>query len=1643
MFPHFFPRSRGSVCLVVLAGVLAGGPRMADAACNLIPGTAKTFNGVLGAVNRPYAGPGERLELRLRGCDTGSTGFLPTGGEHVVTLIFAAPDGTRRVVALSDDCVGVDAVTCGGMPGVTSAVCRSEPGLVTRIDVDLGDTRLVVPFPDTDADFGGPADDRTLTGPLTIAVTPKAAPLPCELATQTCASQSGLLACLDELYANDGACGTTAPDTVFTRFTALPVTNDYQADCFQDAPPCTATATEVRAALDGDGNLLMPFLWRGVLTSDQGLPVPRLIRFRTKSPLPFTVPAQAFLGSFTPEGGKLPPILEPQFDPTAVAAQVFTAFGSVDAPATVVRIGRFHGTCVGGDLAGQRCGRALDCAGGTCARSCVDAPATLCPNGNECTTGACGALFDLAPLAATGGPLVLARAQQEFCQLAPHQDCAGNPGLCVGVGNACVSYALEAESPVPLDGLIASTTLRSFAFRESIDGVDRNGDGDTNDTVATLRDRATGQVGLIGSGGSDGRAIQRVSRAPFTFPAVAVEDDVLAFLESELGQNAGDESGDGDITDGVLRIFRLGVGERTLGRHSAIDGASKVNGAPLAVSGGRVFVRTSEAANAVRVLERASVADDGGESPFGGIDSALSADGRYVAFISSSGTLIGPGNDTNGGPDVFRRDLLTGDTIRVSIPNGGAGEPNATSENPEISRDGRFVAFTSFASNLLGPGLDTNGGRDVFVHDTVALATERVNVVFGGGQPSPVTNSRIAMSSDGRFVVFVSAASDLVAPGEDTNGVDDVFVRDRLTGTTERVSIATDGSEGDAASGGGRSGISGDGTAVVFASDAQNLVPDAPTTATYVHDRTTHTTEPLALVDPAFAAPSAILPGDVTPVGISHDGRWVAFEAGALILPPGKDNNGVVDVFVRDRATNLVERVSVKSDGGEATGGSNFFTVTSTHAISADGRYVVFVSDMTDLVDDETLTAPYLHDRVTGLTRVLAHNDGGSSVVNLSISDDGRAIAFDTNSTAPLGGADTNGTFDVFVEHADAGDPLGVDALLFPDGQLDDVVLESIDATTGAISTLCPAEDVAVANGNAAFLRPESDPMLGTASCPGGSLNGDGDTSDLVVTYAPAGGAPQNLGLAATAVALSPTLIAALADEAAQGGAILNGDGDATDSVLHVRAVGGAAWTNVGRAADALAIEGNRVAFLSPESQQGADLNDDGDTSDRVVGLYEIGGFKLRNLETAAEELVLGAPTGTACGPRHLVAFRTNEAAQGAGPLNGDGDTSDGVLFVYDIPTKTLVNVGQAVTPCRLEICDPSTPYKVEGAAVKFLTLESEQSQDLDGNGVIGGLVLQRYDACADVVTVIGAVDPTTPSDPLAVEQSSAVFVAPGGRCSTMIACDPMADACAQGTFCSAATSACALVSPGTCADDDDCPPGTVCQAQPVVAATSVADADDDGVPDDLDNCVTAPNPLQEDVDGDRTGDACDAASHDCPLTPLLGCKAPTVDLKSSLAIKDKSPDKGDALTWKWSAGDATTVADFGTPTTASDLRLCLYDGASPAFVAGAIVPAGGTCSGKPCWKATGDKGYAYKDKLGTPNGVQGVKLKAGVAGKAALQVQAKGGHTPVPALPFTGPVLVQVGIEGGACFEAAYQPAAFTKNEAGAFAAKGGAPVP
>ena len=170
---------------------------------------------------------------------------------------------------------------------------------------------------------------------------------------------------------------------------------------------------------------------------------------------------------------------------------------------------------------------------------------------------------------------------------------------------------------------------------------------------------------------------------------------------------------------------------------------------------------------------------------------------------------------------------------------------------------------------------------------------------------------------------------------------------------------------------------------------------------------------------------------------------------------------------------------------------------------------------------------------------------------------------------------------------------------------------------------------------------------------------------------------------------------------------------------------------------------GSVIAFLTSEAAQGGtDLNGDGDDNDRVLQLYDAAADQLITPGLSAEDFVVGAPAVTLCGRHQLIAFRTSEAAEGGRDLNGDGDTTDDVLNIYDAETRTLIPTGQAVTPCRLAACDPRQPYRVSGSQVKFLTLEADQGgRDLDGNGNATDLVLQSFDLCKGVVKVTPAHD--------------------------------------------------------------------------------------------------------------------------------------------------------------------------------------------------------------------------------------------------------------------------------------------------------------
>jgi Tol biopolymer transport system component len=401
--------------------------------------------------------------------------------------------------------------------------------------------------------------------------------------------------------------------------------------------------------------------------------------------------------------------------------------------------------------------------------------------------------------------------------------------------------------------------------------------------------------------------------------------------------------------------------------------------------------------------ERVSVAPGGVQGNFGSYRAAISAGGRFVAFESDATNLV-PG-DTNPRMDVFVRDRRAGTIERVSLGRGGV-QSNDDSYDPSISADGRFVAFSSLASNLV-PGTPS-GLPQVFVRDRKTARTELVSLGPGGVQGND-DSSGPAISADGRFVAFSSDSSNLVP--RDTTDRDDVFVRDRLTGTTRRMSLGPGGVQSNYESSG--PAISADGRFVAFASVATNLVPGDTNGQfdVFVRDRKTGTTRRVSLGQSGVEGDGRS--GASFAPAISADGRFVAFDSEAGNLVPG-DTNCVSDVFVRDRRAGTTERVSLGRGGAQGNGESD------EPAISADGRFVAFHSYASNLVPGDTNRGSdvFVHDRETGTTRRVSLGPGGTQSNRESddpaISADGRFVAFESDAT-DLVPRDTNDASDVFV----------------------------------------------------------------------------------------------------------------------------------------------------------------------------------------------------------------------------------------------------------------------------------------------------------------------------------------------------------------------------------------------------------------------------------------------------------------------------------------------------------------------------------------------------------------------------------------------------------------------------------------------------
>ena len=395
---------------------------------------------------------------------------------------------------------------------------------------------------------------------------------------------------------------------------------------------------------------------------------------------------------------------------------------------------------------------------------------------------------------------------------------------------------------------------------------------------------------------------------------------------------------------------------------------------------------------------RVSVGNAGAEPNASSEGPSISGGGRWVAFQSRATNLVV--GDTNLSDDIFVRDLWVATIERVSVDTNGA-QGDSHSVAPAISADGRFVVFASQASNLIAS--DTNGSDDIFIRDRLLGTTELLSVDSSGVQGDG--SSRYpSMSADGRFVAFQSLATNLVAV--DVNGYVDVFVRDRLIGTTELISVSQTGNQGVGPS--FNASISADGRYVAFLSkSALTSVGTSPWRQVFVRDRLFGTTVCASL---GWSGGQGNY--DSSEPSISADGLFVAFVSSATNLVFGLSwhPNG----FVRDLQGSSTEAVNVSSSGTQGNARCEHVD------ISSDGRFVVLQSAASNLTPGDTNGADdvFVRNRVNGTIERVSIGPAGVQANWDSewpvISSDGRYVAFRSWASNLVSG-DTNGARDVFL----------------------------------------------------------------------------------------------------------------------------------------------------------------------------------------------------------------------------------------------------------------------------------------------------------------------------------------------------------------------------------------------------------------------------------------------------------------------------------------------------------------------------------------------------------------------------------------------------------------------------------------------------
>lgn len=824
------PPSRSpSLGLLVLAWALAlvVPSQPARASCNAIPAIRQEFRGALGALSRPYAIPlneGEEISISLSpmGCPA-APGFVDSGapgsaGDYLVTFLFeptSAGEPASVSLASTTNLAACESKAAAA-PGNLVAFCLPVDGGTRALRV-VDEFTLSFVFPDTDAllALDGQADendDRTFTGPATIAVTHISDPLPFALATGRCADtpSPGLVACVDELYEDDGTCGTARLHPVFPHFTALPMANDFEVLCTPDGNECEGIPGELRFAVDAGGNVLVPFDWRGVLLRPDGVPLARIVRVEAQLEAapggePLALPSRSFVTSHSTGGSLLHPFFQPELNPDA--PQQLRLSGSVDAEISVVRMvprvaNRSSGVPVFGQCASDSsvpcsedadCGPGDVCANATCHTGSVDT-GVQCLDDDGCEANqTCGpVLFDLRFLATEGG---------------------------VGPGVLPVPSIIRAfaESPVPLDGLLDSPDLLAFVEFEQVadtegevrSAANLNFDGDMLDPVLIIRDRRTGTVQPTGrdagAGPAAGRAIVRIQEPPFRYAALDAEGPLVAFLEPEPLEGdcyeggfpdelLCDHNGDGDAFDTLLRFYRVeapcAAGESTcasdiMGRVAFLEGrdatelsadaAPVIDGRALRISGGTLFARIAEAGNTVdprfRRLLRPDPTDVGLISGNGRFATIFSQElGAIVYDLRDGSHVPAPTPGSLGAMSWTGRYVLSGFSVhdRDADGNGVFDEPGGvetvpiaseSSELVDLSPNGRFVSY------MEGPDLwlHDRDSDDDGVFDEVGATDARLVA-------SGVEHRRGSVSNEGDVAMLADAPSNALLLFDSVDG---------------------------------------------------------------------------------------------------------------------------------------------------------------------------------------------------------------------------------------------------------------------------------------------------------------------------------------------------------------------------------------------------------------------------------------------------------------------------------------------------------------------------------------------------------------------------------------------------------------------------------------------------------------------------------------------------------------------------------------------------------------------------------------------------------------------------------------------------------------------------------------------------------